>query len=183
REALILLSEERLVDIFPQSRTVVAAIDVQRAREAHFLRRSVEVEIVRNLAPKISPRQIAELRVSVAQQQLNAADGDLGAFSVNDDRFHQLTYEYMNVGGLWELVRSGSAHLDRLRRLDLPMGSKVEDILVAHTAIVDALETGDPAAAEETVRAHLKGTVFAADAIRAHFPEYFEPVAEAVRAP
>jgi len=51
REALILLGEEGLVDIVPQSRTAVALINVQSAKEAHFLRRSVEVEIARLLAP------------------------------------------------------------------------------------------------------------------------------------
>lgn len=47
RDALMRLGEEGLVDIFPQHATVVSRIDVPAAREAHFLRRSIELEIVR----------------------------------------------------------------------------------------------------------------------------------------
>ena len=50
RDALIRLEEIGLVDVFPQSGTLVSLIDVPRAREAQFLRRSLELEAVRTLA-------------------------------------------------------------------------------------------------------------------------------------
>lgn len=50
RDALMKLGEEGLVDIFPQHATVVRAVDIAMARQAHFLRRSIELEIVHTLA-------------------------------------------------------------------------------------------------------------------------------------
>src|SRR6266571_2831552 len=50
RDALMQLEKEGLVDIFPQSATVVRQIDVAAARQAHFLRLSVELEIADTLA-------------------------------------------------------------------------------------------------------------------------------------
>src|SRR5687767_7668084 len=47
RDALIRLAEEGLVDIFPQHATAVSRIDVGSARQAHFLRRAIETEVVR----------------------------------------------------------------------------------------------------------------------------------------
>src|SRR3954471_23707090 len=44
RDALIKLSEEGMVDVFPQHATVVSRIDLASATQAHFLRKSVEAE-------------------------------------------------------------------------------------------------------------------------------------------
>ncbi len=173
REALILLEEEGLVDIFPQSRTEVSCIDVQNAREAHFLRRSVEVEIARILAAGITKQQIAELRAAIAHQETADSISDFSAFTYHDNRFHELMYLYAGVGGLWNIVDTQRAHLDRLRRLHLPTKGKAKSILRDHKAIVKAIAGGNPDAAEAAVRQHLKGTVFTSDELRAHFPEYF----------
>ena len=50
RDALIHLAEEGLVDVFAQHKTVVSRIDIRAAKQAHFLRRSIELEIARVLA-------------------------------------------------------------------------------------------------------------------------------------
>lgn len=173
REALILLEEEGLVDIFPQSRTAVSFIDVQSAREAHFLRRSVEVEIARGLSAGISGEQIAELRGLVERQASDLRRGDFSAFTLSDNRFHQRLYEMAGVGGLWSLIHARRAHLDRLRHLHLPAKGKATSIMREHRAIIDAIAGHDPDAAEQAVREHLKGTVSATGDMRAHFPEYF----------
>ncbi|WNK01142.1 GntR family transcriptional regulator [Thalassospiraceae bacterium LMO-JJ14] len=173
REAMILLEEEGLVDIFPQSRTEVSCIDVQSAREAHFLRRSVEVEIARILAQDISKSQISELRDSIALQVAADSINDYSSFTLHDNRFHELMYKFAGVGGLWNIVDGQRAHLDRLRRLHLPTKGKVKSILRDHKAIVKTIASHDVDAAEAAVREHLKGTVFTSEELRAHFPEYF----------
>src|SRR3982751_1691208 len=55
RDALLRLGEEGLVDIFPQHATVVSRINLASARQAHFLRKSIELEVVRTLASQPSP--------------------------------------------------------------------------------------------------------------------------------
>ena len=173
REALILLEEESLVDIFPQSRTCVAFIDVQSAREAHFLRRSVEVEIARALAIDITGPQINDLQLAIDRQKSVHASGDLSAFLPADNRFHEMMYEMAGVGGLWDIIHARRAHLDRLRRLHLPTKGKAAKIIRDHEAILAAIAARDPSEAEAAVRAHLKDTVSTTEEIRAHFPEYF----------
>lgn len=173
REALILLEEEGLVDIFPQSRTEVSFIDVQSAREAHFLRRSVEVEIAHILCSEITDAEVSELRDIIAHQQMAESTRDFAEFTRHDNRFHERMYQLAGVGGLWNLIDARRAHLDRLRRLHLPTEGKTDAIIRDHQAIVDALAARNAAAAEANVREHLKGTVSATEDIRAHFPEYF----------
>jgi len=173
RESLMLLEEEGLVDIFPQSRTEVAYIDVQSAREAHFLRRSVEVEIARSLCGKITETQLIDLRSIVQHQAAHLKVNDLAAFAEADSKFHRSMYEMANVDGLWDIIHARRAHLDRLRHLHLPTKGKACAIIKDHNAIIDAIKSGAPDAAEFAVREHIKGTVSATDEIRAHFPEYF----------
>src|SRR5580765_686443 len=50
RDALMRLEEEGLVEVFPQYATVVSRIDIGLAQQAHFLRQSLELEIVKGLA-------------------------------------------------------------------------------------------------------------------------------------
>jgi GntR family transcriptional regulator, rspAB operon transcriptional repressor len=50
RDALTQLSQEGLVDIFPQHATLVSRIDLHLAEQAQFLRRAIELEVVRTLA-------------------------------------------------------------------------------------------------------------------------------------
>jgi DNA-binding GntR family transcriptional regulator len=69
RDALLRLQEDGLVEIFPQHATVVSPIDLTLAHQAHFLRRSLELEIVRSLALAPEPRLIARLQGLIAQQQ------------------------------------------------------------------------------------------------------------------
>lgn len=173
REAILRLADEGLIDVFPQSRTMVSLIDVQHAREAHFLRLSVEVEIARRLCETLSPGQVADLRGLVGKQAAALDDDDLDTFVQGDDNFHAHLYELAGVGGLWDLILTRRAHIDRLRRLHLPAPGKAAEILEQHRKLVDVFESGNADAAEREVRGHLGGTLAAAEEIRGLHPEYF----------
>src|SRR5204862_5238583 len=66
RDALMRLEEEGLVEVYPQHATVVSRIDVERAQQAHFLRQSLELEIVRLLALDRGDQLIDELTRAIA---------------------------------------------------------------------------------------------------------------------
>lgn len=174
RDALLKLQEEGLVQIYPQHATVVSPIDLARARQGQFLRRSLEAEIVRDLAGAPDPALIARLRTSIRRQMAFADIADIAAFSEEDHAFHHMMYEAVGVEELWHLMRRRSGHIDRLRRLHLPQDGKIREILASHTAIVDAIEAGSVAAAEQALRDHLSRSVQFVDALRETHPHYFE---------
>lgn len=172
RDALMRLGEEGLVDIFPQHATVVSRIDVRAAREAHFLRRSIELEIVRGLAQRAPEGLAGRLQAQMALQTTLAAAQNYRDFVAADQEFHHLMYEAAGVPGLWDLVRRMSGHVDRLRRLHLPTAGKTEAILRDHQAIAEAIARQDPEGAQAALRAHLSGTLSSLDEICARYPEY-----------
>jgi DNA-binding GntR family transcriptional regulator len=172
REALLRLSEEALVDVFPQHATLVSRIDIAAAREAHFLRRSIELELVHQLAQQESPGLVEQMKGVIAQQAALATSQRYGDFVNADRAFHRLMYEAGGVLGLWDLVGRVSGHVDRLRRLHLPTAGKTEAILRDHRAIVRAIEAQDPAAAQTALRKHLSGTLSAVNEICRQYPDY-----------
>lgn len=172
RDALLRLSEEKLVDIFPQHATVVSAIDLRLAFQAHFLRRSVELEVARTLSLSDDKWFVPGLRAILAEQQSRLAVHDLKRFAAADQAFHRQMCETAGAPDLWALIRSQSGHIDRLRQLHLPVPGKAEAIIRDHTNILDAIAAGQPELAQEAVRTHLSGTLMHIADIKARFPHY-----------
>ena len=174
RDALIRLGAEGLVDIFPQHATVVSRIDLSAARQSHFLRRAVELEVARTLAEQTDDVLIARLQRHVAVQQALADGDDYTEFVRADHAFHRDLYESASVPDLWEVVRRGSGQVDRLRRLHLPMSGKMQAVVQDHRRIVDAIAQRDPELAQRRVREHLSGTLGKVDEIQQRFPAYVQ---------
>jgi DNA-binding GntR family transcriptional regulator len=173
RDALMRLEEEGLVDVIPQAGTRVSKIDLTKAGQAHFLRRAIELEIVRDLAASANAALVPRLRNLLAQQRAQLDMEDFESFAATDQEFHRELYAAANVLELWHLVRSRSGHIDRLRRLHLPAVGKAQRVLSDHTLIVDAIEAGDGTEAQRRLRDHLSGTLGQVEEIRVRHPEFF----------
>lgn len=172
RDALMRLEEEGLVEVFPQYATVVSRIDIGLAQQAHFLRQALELEIVKRLALERPERLVEELNTTIARQQKFAKAGDFEPFMGADNDFHRELYAATGNQELWDLVRSRSGHIDRLRRLHLPTPGKAQDIVRHHRLIVKAIGANQPDEAQRHLRKHLSGTLGYLAEIRARFPEY-----------
>ena len=174
RDALMRLDEAGLVEVFPQSGTIVSLIDVPLARQAQFLRRAIEQEAVRVLAEAPDRTLIGRLRDVIREQASLAKSKNLERFDDADLAFHKLLYEAAGVPDLWSLVRHRSGHIDRIRRLHLPIGGKANQIVRDHTAIVDAIEKREPDLAQAELRGHLSRSLAFSAELRASFPGYFK---------
>jgi DNA-binding GntR family transcriptional regulator len=172
RDALMKLGEEGLVDIYPQHATVVSQINVTSALQAHFLRRSIELEVVRTLAEQRDAVLMAQLRETIARQTELLDLKSYEQFSLLDQAFHRQMYEAAGVPQLWDLVRRLSGHIDRLRRLHLPVEGKTMAVVRDHAEIVDAIAKGDVEAAQAALRKHLSGTLNQIDQIRTSHPNF-----------
>jgi len=173
REALLRLSDEGLVDIFPQSRTLVSLIDVQHAREVHFLRLSVEIEVVRTLARAIADEGMAELKAWIERQITELNAGNQTAFKLADNSFHEDMFRLAGVRGLTRLIDTRRGHYDRIRGLYLMEQERRVVVVEEHQAIIAALEARDEAAAEAAVRQHLGKSLAIVDEIRERHLGFF----------
>ncbi|MBC9247645.1 GntR family transcriptional regulator [Paracoccus sp. 11-3] len=174
REAMQLLKQEGLVRIYPQSKTVVTRIDVPQIYEAHFLRVALETEVARRLAAEGNPQTVTRARSIIRMQEAVADDPEqLAIFQELDEVFHQTLFAGLERGGLHQLVRERSGHLERIRRLHLPEQGKIKSILDGHYAIVEAIAQKSEERAVAAMRDHLSKTVSKVEEMRLEFPNYF----------
>jgi len=174
RDALMRLQEEGLVEVFPQHATRVSPIDLAQAGRTQFLRRSIEQEAARMLcAESARPAAVTALQGAIARQQALLDAGDLEGFELADRAFHASLCEAAGAGELWALVRRSSGHIDRLRRLNLPLAGKAPQIIRDHEAILAGIAAGDVPAAQSAVRDHLSRSLASVGAMRQELPHYF----------
>jgi DNA-binding GntR family transcriptional regulator len=64
-------------------------------------------------------------------------------------------------------------HLDRFRRLSLPDPETVRVLIDEHTAIVDALESGDQVHGHAHISRHARRALETAPVFQARYPDYF----------
>lgn len=173
RDALTRLGEEGLVEIVPQSGTRVSLIDIAAARQAQFLRRAVEQEAVRLVAALPDKDFEPELRDLLDAQTLRAAAGDVEGFDALDRAFHRRLLELAGAPDLHALVRARCGHIDRIRRLHLPVRGKAEEVVRDHARILKAIVAGNAVKAQARVRDHLARSLAYVETLRAAHPGFF----------
>ena len=176
REALLRLEADGLIDVYPQSRTEVAPIKLDKLAEVQFLRRALELEVALTLAAAGPGKAgLAPVQALVDQQLAIAADdASMGRFMALDRQFHQALFELAGQAELHVLMVGRSADLDRVRRLHLPIKGKRLAIVRDHQAILNAIATSNAAAVVGAVRQHLSGTASSLDGLVARHPDCFQ---------
>jgi DNA-binding GntR family transcriptional regulator len=175
RDALMRLGEEGLVEIVAQSATRVSLIDIDKARQAQFLRRALELEVVETICASADRTVTQELKSLVQQQTHAAMREDLSLFDDLDREFHRSLFDAAGMVGLFHLVRRQSGHIDRIRRLHLPHSGKMQEVIRDHGKVVKALVAGDAAAASQAMRDHLSQSLAYSPRLREQHPGYFKP--------
>jgi DNA-binding GntR family transcriptional regulator len=176
RDALLKLEREGLVEIYPQSRTLVTRIDTRSVRETQFLRTAVEVEVVKLIASMEDRSALSEAADLVEQQRIVfERDGRFQEFARLDKLFHQQLFLIADKMSLYELIDERSGQLDRVRQfhLHLPREGKMRSVLRDHQKILGALQAGDADLAAEATRQHLAGTVQKLELLQERHPEAF----------
>ena len=172
RDALLQLQEEGLVVVQPQSRTLVTLIDGEQARQAHFLRSTIEREIAIRLARTAGPELHVTLDRLIRLQE-EVAGHDLDLFAQLDREFHQELFIAAGLEHVHDAIRRESINIDRIRTLHLPMGDKSARILEDHRRIARALRAGSAEQAGAAMTQHLSQSIGMAAELRKLHPDYF----------
>ncbi len=173
REALIELSKVKIIEIYPQKRSVVSLIDYDMVEESRFMRNVLECAVVELDCELASPDDIARLRESVRLQKFYLDSFYPNKLMALDNEFHGLIFGIARKAQVFTLMQNISIHFDRVRSMAL---SAVKDLKIVqdHEDIVNAIERGDPAEARRLMEFHLSRYKVDAAAIRAKYPQYFK---------
>jgi len=174
REAILKLADEGLVDIFPQSGIFVSRIPLAALPEAIIVRKALEETTAGMAAQRATPSQIMNLQTIVQQQREADAAGDRDGFHLADEAFHAGIAEIAGYPGIWRLILQVKVHVDRYRRLTLPVAGRITEVIAEHETILAAIEAHDPAAARAAMERHLQRLLHDISATRHTNPEYFD---------
>jgi DNA-binding GntR family transcriptional regulator len=176
-EALGRLADEGFVDILPQRGTRVSRIDIAGCRHAMFLRRAIEGEAMRVIAPQVGDLLIARMEDNLRQQELAIQGGDAPGFFKFDHAFHDLLLGELGYRRVQSVVDAARAKLDRTREYLLRAKHRQSRSYAEHLVISDALKRRDPEAAQRAMTAHLDRTMDMIEAQAAENPHIFASAA------
>ena len=174
-EALGRLAAEGFVEVLPQRATRVARIDVADCRQAMFIRRALETEAVRAIAPRADAALLSALEKNLREQE-----GALGTdysthFHQLDLEMHELLLGFLGYDRVRYAVEAARGSLDRAR-LFMCTPQRQLSTFGEHNAIVAALKKRDPDAAVDAMAGHL-------DAVLTELVDFAERNPDAVALP
>ncbi|QKV18851.1 GntR family transcriptional regulator [Oricola thermophila] len=173
REALLRLSEDRLLDVVPKSGTFVARIPLSAVREALVARRALEAVTVREATARASESQFIEMRAIIQRQRETAAAGDEAAFHNADDDFHAAIAAAARLPGIWDMIQQIRVQIERYRRLTLPQPGRMAMVVGEHEAVLEAMTRNDADTAVERMAHHLNKLQLDIAVFRDMWPDYF----------
>lgn len=172
-EALGRLADEGFVEVLPQHGTRVTRIDLADCAEAMFIRRALESECLRRIAPRIDGTFIDALNRNMADQHAAMARDDRVRFHECDIALHDMLLDALAYERVKTAVFAARAKLDRLR-LFMCTPHRQVSTFAEHRGIVDALVVRDAAAAGRAMEQHLDMVMAELTEFAADNPDVFE---------
>lgn len=159
RTTLARLEQDGLVEREPHRGARVRAISEQEAVETLEARAVLEGLAARYAARNASSADVADLRAIVGEMEARLAEGDLLGISEGNSRLHGRLLQIANNPTVARLIeRLHAQHVRSQFRLILVPGRPPRSV-AEHRAIVEAVASRDPDAAEAAMRSHLANTV------------------------
>jgi GntR family transcriptional regulator, rspAB operon transcriptional repressor len=174
REAILKLSDEGLLEIYPQSGIFVSRIPMAALPEAIIVRKALEETTAQFAAERATSSQILVLHAILERQREADAAHDRDAFHHADEAFHAAIAEVAGHPGIWTLIQQVKIHVDRYRRLTLPQQGRIARAIEEHEAILDAIEAHDPTRARIAMQTHLERLLGDISATQSINPEFFD---------
>ena len=173
REAFIRLRQEGLIQVYPQSGTVVSPISLGEVEDCQFLRETLECRTVALAAERCSAQDAAALRRLIDQQLECRTPGREAEFVAADDEMHRKLVEISGRNAVWRVVRDAKAQLDRVRHLSLHNPAWIERNVNEHRKIITRVVDRDPDGAEAAMRKHLRNVFQSIERISKENQEFF----------
>ena len=174
REAILKLSDEGLVEIFPQSGINVSRISIAALPEAIVVRRALEETTTRMTAERATASQILALHSVVERQREADVAHDRDAFHQADELFHASIAEIAGYPGIWKLILQVKVNVDRFRQLTLPQAGRMTTVIAEHERILSAIEAHDADRAAAAMAKHIERLLGDIAALRHINPEFFD---------
>ena len=173
REAIQELAKAYLIEIYPQRGSFVSLIDPKMVEEARFLRRVMDVAVIKEACDMADAGGIAKLEENVSLQEFYLSREMTDKIFDLDNKFHRDIYRVAQKDIIYEIHSTMMIHFDRVRNLSV---ETIKDFKVVndHRAMLEAIKAKDKETAAALVEKHLNRYRIDEEQIRGGRPEYFK---------
>lgn len=159
KAALAILEREGFLVARQHSGYFVAELTVADMRDIYELRSAVDTLAARDVARTRPPELLAELAELVAGQREALAAGEVARYAELDRAFHAAIWTGSANRRLLGIADLLGAQLQLGQNVTITVPGRPESSLDEHTEILDALKSGDTAAAEHATRRHVRRVI------------------------
>lgn len=175
REAFVKLSEEELIEIYPQRGSFVSRIDLQQIAEARFVRETMEVEISKLACDIFTEDDLEDIHAIIIKQTTYNNRKNYDKLIELDEEFHRTLFEKCGKHRTWLLVQQMQTHYKRLRQLLLSVNLRWDLIIEQHQSIYELIREKDKDLLEQAIRNHLKLFVLVrSEELKEKYPGYLK---------
>lgn len=177
RETLVKLETEGLVEIIPQSKTVISKIDLSKAKQEWFIRYSLETAMTDDLFKNLKKSDIAELKKN-NQEMIKLCHGKLDnensyLYMLYDNAFHAVIYRVARQELAANVISNTMAHYSRLRFLTDHDDYYIKRTVSGHAELIELLENNDLAGYKKSIETHLQHILNDIPDMEKLYPDYF----------
>lgn len=173
REALLELSKVKIVEIYPQRKSVVSLIDYDLVEESRFMRDILECAVVQEACKMCTPLDLRRLEENVQMQTFYLDHYYPEDLLKLDKEFHGIIFDIARKSQIFALMQNIIIHFDRVRSIALA-SVKNQHIVEDHEKFIEIFSKGDAEAARKLMDEHLNRYKIDPAEIRAAYPEYFK---------
>ncbi|SIR24583.1 GntR family transcriptional regulator [Halanaerobium kushneri] len=173
REAFVKLKEEGLIDVYPQRGTFVSYIDLDKVKEAKFMREALETKIVKLACEVFPDEKIFDLEANLKVQEMSLQQNNYLKLFEYDNEFHKMLFEGCNMENIWTSIEQISSHLNRMRILSLSADFNRSDVIEDHQRIINTIRERDSKKALQVMESHISRIKFDQEKLKRDYPDYF----------
>lgn len=173
REAVVRLQQSGLVEIYPQRKTVVSKIDLQRVREEWFIRTSLESAVIDEFIRKCSELVADTMQELINKQKKYMDKKYFREFYIKDNRFHQLIFQTAGEELSWFTIEEVASHYNRIRLLYGKMEGVQPSDIDKHVKMVAATRKRDVEGMRKVVIEHSNTLLDRVQSMSGQYPQFF----------
>jgi DNA-binding GntR family transcriptional regulator len=155
REAILRLETEQLAERVPRRGLVVRGIPEREVLEVYTVRTSLDALAARLAATQSLPADRAHLRWVNQRLAEAAGRGDDSAMAELNIQFHEAICEAAHNGMLLRFMRQIHDWVHRFGETTFSFPGRAQTAVAEHERVLEAIEEGDAAAAEQLARDHM----------------------------
>ena len=155
-DAIIKLSNESLVDVFPKSGSRVSLIDIKRTEDERFIRKSLELSAIKEMFYYFDETYLVKMEQCIQEHEKAFKEGRLIDTLYWDGQFHSQIFASIGKEYCWQVSMQYQANEFRVRLLaEKAIVTTQESVIQNHLDMVKFLRERNLNAVLEIADQHL----------------------------